>query len=393
MRVALLVAAKDLRQRLRDRSILLIAVIAPLGLAFIFSRLIGSSAGFHATYAVADLDGGDMARILRQQVIGPMESAGFATVDDVATEAEARALVGNGADAAFVIPQGFSDAITGGRPTTIEVVGARDSDLATEVARSVAQRFGDGVAGIQLAIATVASLQGAPPDAAAAARIAAAAQAAAPPATLVDEAASQRQLDMTSFFSASMAIMFLFFSAQTGLVSLFDERRRGTLARILAGPVQPWMILLGKIGAAFLTAVLALTILVVATTTLIGANWGPPAGVVPLLLGVIVAAVGVSALVVSLTSNAQTAGAASSAVGITLAILGGTFSPAAQSPEIMTRIALLTPHGWFLRGLGDLHGADPAYGDALIATGVLVVIGLITGGIGLFRARRLVTVG
>ena len=43
MRVALLVAAKDLRQRLRDRSALLVAVVAPLGLAVIFSQLLGGS--------------------------------------------------------------------------------------------------------------------------------------------------------------------------------------------------------------------------------------------------------------------------------------------------------------------------------------------------------------
>ena len=75
-----------------------------------------------------------------------------------------------------------------------------------------------------------------------------------------------------------MAILFLFFSAQMGLVSLFEERRHGTLARILAGPVRRgpcWRQALGG----FVQALLAMTILVVATTLLIGADWGPPLGV------------------------------------------------------------------------------------------------------------------
>ena len=44
LRVALLIAAKDLRQRFRDRSALIFAIVAPLGLALIFSRLIGPAA-------------------------------------------------------------------------------------------------------------------------------------------------------------------------------------------------------------------------------------------------------------------------------------------------------------------------------------------------------------
>ncbi len=391
MRVALLIAAKDLRQRLRDRSVLVIAVIAPLGLALIFSRLIGSSTVFHASYAVADLDGGPVAAALRHDVIGSLETSGVATVTDVATEDEARALVGNGVGAAIIIPQGFSEAISTGHPTTLAVVGSKDDFVATEIARAIAQRFGDGVASVELALSTVESLDGGSLDAAGHARVVAAARAAPPPVTLVDDVASIRQLDLTSYFSASMAIMFLFFSAQTGMTSLFAERRQGTLARILAGPVQPWTILMGKILGAFVTSVLSMVTLVVATTLLNGADWGPPAGVIALLFGVVIAALGVSALVVSFTRSAQTAAAASSAVGITLAILGGSFSPTAQAPEIMSRIALLTPHGWFMRGLGDMHGAGPQVGDALLAAGVLVAMGVVTGAIGLLRARRLVT--
>ena len=75
-----------------------------------------------------------------------------------------------------------------------------------------------------------------------------------------------------------MAILFLFFSAQTGLLSVFEERRLGTLRRILAGPVGPGTMLVGKLIGAFAMSVIAMTTLVVATTLLIGADWGPPAG-------------------------------------------------------------------------------------------------------------------
>ena len=401
MRIVLLVALKDLRQRLRDRTALLVSVVAPLGLAFIFSQLLAGATDFRAVYVVADMDGGPLATVLREDVIGSLEGSEIFQVADVPTEAAARAAVADGtADAAFLVPAGFSAAIGAGQAATLEVVGARDSGLATEVARAVAQRFGDGVVTVQLSVATAAELAraggaggsggpGATPDPALQARIVGAASTARPPVVLVDQTAALRQLSMASYFSASMAILFLFFSAQMGLVSLFDERRQGTLARILAGPVKPWTVLGGKLLGGFVQGMLAMTVLVVATTLLIGASWGSPLGVALVCTAAVIAALGISTLVISFTNSAEVAGAASSAVAITLGVLGGTFSPTAQGPEIMGTIALFTPHGWFMRGLGDMQGGGTV-ADGLPAVGVLLAMGLVTGGIGMVRARRLV---
>ena len=398
MRIVLLVALKDLRQRLRDRTALLVSVVAPLGLAFIFSQLLAGATDFRALYVVADMDGGPLATIFREDVLGSLEDGGAFQVVDVPTEAAARAAVADGtADAAFLVPAGFSEAIGAGQAVTLEVVGARDSGLATEIARAVAQRFGDGVVTVQLAVATASELAstggssgpGATPNPVLQARIVGAASSARPPIVLADQTAELRQLSMASYFSASMAILFLFFSAQMGLVSLFDERRQGTLGRILAGPVKPWTVLGGKLLGGFVQGMLAMTVLVVATTLLIGASWGSPLGVALVCTAAVIAALGISTLVISFTNSAEVAGAASSAVAITLGVLGGTFSPTAQGPEIMGTIALFTPHGWFMRGLGDMQGGGTV-ADGLPAVGVLLAMGLITGGIGMVRARRLV---
>ena len=54
MRTALLIARKDLRQRIRDRSAFLLGLVAPFGLAAIFSFVFNpiSYADFHAEYVV-----------------------------------------------------------------------------------------------------------------------------------------------------------------------------------------------------------------------------------------------------------------------------------------------------------------------------------------------------
>jgi ABC-2 type transport system permease protein len=391
VRVALLIAAKDLRQRLRDRSALLLAIVAPLGLAVIFSLLLAGATGFDTTWVVVNRDGGDLARVLRVDVIGALERGGVAVVHDAATEAEGLAEVEDGTtEVAFIIPPGFSDAIRAGEPVTLRVVGARDEVLATEIARSVAQRFGDGVVTVQLSVATVQSLvsQALRPEAQE--RIAAQAAAVAPPAALVDQQAAIRQLSLPTYFSAAMAILFVFFAAQAGMVSLFEERRVGTLARILAGPIRPQTVLAGKTLGSFALCLVAMVTLVAATTLFINADWGPPLGVAAMVVAAIISAIGIAAFVTSFAHTAEAAGAANGAVAITLGILGGTFSPTAQAPELLATLSLLTPHGWFLRGLGDMQGTGSTAADCLPSFAVLLAMGLVTGGIGMFRASLLV---
>jgi len=393
MRFALLIALKDLRQRIRNRSAILMTIVAPFGLAFIFSALLSTSTGFHARYVVVDLDGGQLATVLRHDVIGSLVTAGAADVTDVATRDAAVALVTDGkADAAFIIPVGFTAAISAGQATTLEIDGGRNAALETEVARSVAQRFGDQVIVAELSVATAGKVATTPLDAATTGKVITAATSAQATVTLADDTAPLRQLDMSTYFSASMAILFLFFSAGVGIVSLFEERRAKTLERILAGPVPPWSVLLGKELGSFLMGALSLTVLVVASTVLMKANWGPPLGVALLGATAILAAVGITSLVASFGRTAESAGAASSAVALTLGVLGGSFTMSSQGPDVIATLSLLTPHGWFLRGLGDMQGTGASAADALMPSAILFSMGAVTLVLGMLRARRLVEV-
>src|SRR4029078_4300436 len=98
-------------------------------------------------------------------------------------------------------------------------------------------------------------------------------------------------------YSAAMAALFLFLTAQMGLISVLYERTLGTFRRCRAGPVSPTAILAGKLLGGFLQAVVAMAVLVVATTVLIKADWGPPLGVALMVVAGILAAIGVSRLV------------------------------------------------------------------------------------------------
>ncbi|MEV0631270.1 hypothetical protein [Nonomuraea wenchangensis] len=110
MRATLLVMAKDLRQRVRDRSLFLLALVVPFGLAAVFSLVFrGIDAQAAPTLALADRDGGPVVTAFAEQALRPLERGGVIRLRPVADEREAREAVERGeADAAYVVPPGFA---------------------------------------------------------------------------------------------------------------------------------------------------------------------------------------------------------------------------------------------------------------------------------------------
>ena len=187
-----------------------------------------------------------------------------------------------------------------------------------------------------------------------------------------------------------MAIFFLFFTAQFGVLSLLSERRMGTLPRLVAAPIAPWAIVLGKAIGTFAVGMAAMIVLAVASTLLLGAEWGDPVGAGLLIFSAVVAAMGITALVTTLARTEEQAGGWNAIVAITLAILGGAFFDLSQGPEILSQLSFLTPHAWFLEGLDLVAAEGYQLPDLALPIAALLGIGVVTGAIGLLNARRLV---
>jgi len=390
MHAALSIALKDLRQKVRDRSAIIISVVAPLALAFLFSSANPGEATFKAALTVVDLDGGPVARSL---VNGPLAGLGPAgiTVTSESSEAGAKAKVEDESiDAAIVIPTGFSDAVQAARATQLRVIGNANATLATQVAEAILAGFASSVEGVQVAVATViASGQGAPDPAI----IEQAAQAAmtAPAPIVIDQGQTRDRLaSAPTYYAAAMAVLFLFLAAQFGVVSIHAERRAGTLARMLAAPISSRSVLLGKVLVSLVLGVVSMGIVAAGTTLLMGARWGDPIAVAVLILATVLAASGIALLVVGFTRNEEQAGGLTSIVAMVFAVLGGSFFPLSQAPEALAQLALFTPHAWFLRGINDL-ASNEGVAVILPSIAVLTAIGLVTGGLGLVRAGKVVT--
>jgi ABC-2 type transport system permease protein len=386
MRVAFIIAGRILRQRLRDRSAIIFAVLTPLGLALAFSAVIPDfSPTFHTTIAVVDEDGGALAQALIQGPLDDLVSAGIADVKSLDTEADARYAVSDGqAGAAIVIPAGFTQAVGSGTPTELRVLGG-DNAVSREVVRATLAGFANQVGATQLTIQTAVATGGMV-DAASAERIGRALRADAPIA-VTDATAARRQATLATFYAAAMAIMFVFFATQYGALAILTERRVGTLNRLLAAPISQGSVVLGGSIAGLLLGLLAMTVLVAATTLVAHATWGPPPLVGALIVAAVIAAVGISTMVATLAKTVEQAGSLNAIVALCLSAIGGVFIPLSQAPEILARVSLITPHAWFLRAIDTLSVPTAGLADILSSVLVLVGMGVVTGAIGIVRAR------
>lgn len=384
-----LIAAKDLRLRMRDRSFFIIGVVAPLALAFIFNATFGSalsSGNLDLEFGLVDRDGSEVSASLRA-VLEDMEASGLIALETFPdTDAASTAVDEDVVDAYLVIPAGFGEGVQVGAPT-LEVVGDVDSQTSTAIAAAIARQFAAGIDAARLAVVTTASildlppgpelldlLEGDPGDAAFTAR-------------LDDVSAETRQLDGTTYIAAGMAVFFVFFTVQSGVIGLLEEERDGTFARLMAAPISRASVVTGKGLLSLLLGVISLSVLVTATTLLMGARWGPPLGVAVLIIATVAAGVAVMGLVAGLARTPEGAENLASIAAVVLGMLGGVFFPIGRGEGVLSSLTLATPHYWFLRGLGDLAGGAP-WTAALPAAGVLAALAVALGGLAWWTLNR-----
>jgi ABC-2 type transport system permease protein len=385
------IALKDIRQRLRDRSAYLWGIVAPLGLAAIFSLLLGNIAGsgnLHISFAVADEDGGPAAQGFVNEVLVPLSRQGVFELKQVGSADTARSLVSDGkVDAAFVIPAGLSSAVESNAAASIQVVANVDSPIGGEVARSIAGQYAGRINEVRVALNTYFTIVKRAPNPGEIARLQQAALGAASPLSVGEIPAASKELSSKTFYSAGMAILFLFLTVQFGVLGLLEEKQNGTMARLLAAPLRRRSIIVGKALTSLILGLVSMTVLVVGTTLLLGARWGNSLGVAVLVVAGVMAAMGIMFVVAAFARTPEQAGNLQSIVAFVLALLGGVFVPVAQAGGILAKLSLVTPHAWFLRGLGDL-AAGGGVGAVFPAALYVALFGLLTGTLAQFRIGR-----
>jgi len=382
MSAVLLIAGKDLRLRVRDRSVFILGIITPLVLSYIFYLVFGSAAtgdGLSLQYGLVDEDRSEISASFTAVLEGAAAD-GVLELTTFQTDAEAASALDEGdIDAYLHVPAGLGDAVVTNQPTTIEVIGEIDAPTATQIAASFAEQFASAVAASQTAVGTAAAVSGVEVTSEFIGSLSGDPASAAMSFMFADETAATKQLDAPTFFAAGMAVFFLFFTVQFGVIGLLEEEREGTMPRLMAAPIPRVSLIAAKAILAFIIGAVSMTVLVVATTFLMDANWGAPLGVAVLVIAGVFSAVGIMGLVASVAKTPEGAANLGSIIAVVLGMLGGTFFPIAATGGLLANLTYLTPHAWFMLGLAEL-GSDAPWTAALPAAAAMMVFALLTGG-------------
>lgn len=379
MRAAWRITQKDLLLRLRDRSALMVGFVIPLVLAFIFNAVFGGATGNGTltTLGFADEDGGEVAAGLAE-ALSDLDDEGRIRVEEFADAAALRTRVEEGQPGAgIIVPAGFTAAVLAGEETAVRVIGNAESPTTASIARGVADGFAASVGDARRTVEVALATSGGPPDPGELERMAEASTSAGALVTVGPVEAADRLLDPSTFFAAGMAVFFLFFLVQFGVTGLIDEERDATLIRLQAAPIPRWSIVVGKSWTSLLLGVLALSVLALATSLLMGADWGDPVALGVLFVAVTVAASSLLGIVGAVARTAEGAGNLVAIIAVGLGMLGGTFFPVGANNRFLQVASQATPHFWFIRGVGDLQagGSVAAIGPSLLALGAFAIVG------------------
>lgn len=236
MRALWTMVGNDLRQRIRDKSVFIFSLIAPLSLMAVLNLSFGGfdtgSAELEpAVVVAASEDRGQLGEALLDAVDSlPIMDV---TVRKVAATEVSRETKDTGADLGIVLPERFTQDVTSGQPVSVQVVEGDGAGLETSVLISVVDSLLK-----QFSAGTVTAEAG---EAAGLSHEVLAQQAAAgtPLLTLSEGQASAEQLSLKGTLVAGQTALFLLFTVGFGVLGLLAEREEGTLARIQSAPVAP----------------------------------------------------------------------------------------------------------------------------------------------------------
>lgn len=387
------IAWKDVRIRLRDRKGLLSALLMPLLLTMILGAALGGvfnqEAGTLPSFEVAVYQGddGNVGQALAESVLQSDELKKSVTVVPVASEAAVEQSVQEGkADVGLVIPKGFTEQVTKGTPVELAVLQDPGKKQTALILTSIVTSYTERVAAVSAAGAAIvadvaqstAVSTGAAPNIGQIAQevigeLTAAAE--APNAAVLEKPVGDKAVSAKQYYAAAMAVMFLLFNVTIGAKSILSERSTETLSRLLSTPTGKSQILIGKFAGTLFFALLQFGVLYLATRYLFGVAWGDHLG--QTLAVAVSYAVAVSGLSMALAAVLKSEGAADvvSGVGVQIcSVLGGSMLPLSQFPELLQKVALITPNAWALTGFTDIM-TGVAWGALFLPLGVLLAIG------------------
>jgi ABC-2 type transport system permease protein len=187
-----------------------------------------------------------------------------------------------------------------------------------------------------------------------------------------------------------VAVFALFTLGDQVMRDLLTEKARGTLRRILAGPVGTGTVIAAKALTAAVIALAALLILA-AVAGIASGRGVDPAGFLLLSLSLVLAVTGLASTVYGLAKDDRQGSTIGSVLYLVLAFSGGSFLPLDNLPRAMRAVSPFSLFYWGTEGYKALLRDGGGLADVLPNVGILAGSGLVLLVLGgaLLRRRML----
>ena len=412
---------KDLKVILKDRAAFTWLFILPVVFILIYSILAGLASGSSSSKKETDTrallvvvnlnpDGAQTGRFLDD-----LDRAGGYRVETTSQSDAEQRLKLLKIQRYLLIPANFSDALAQGKPVTLQIINHPDANVqgTASLLQTVNGVARDTSLELQLldGIRQMGEMQAGNP----------ASQEAFPVEKTMAQAKSQFEhsrttplvaittrvleqeskqvlstLDLSTSIVPGMSVLFVFLAAATVARGIYEERKLGSLRRLVSAPLKRWELLIGKMLPIWL-----LTLVQIIVIFLFGAMILPLLGIGKLGVGESPLAWAITSMVIALCSTslgimisslAKTEGqinGLSNALLWVAGFLGGALLPSflIQQIPMLNVLSRLVPQSWAIRAYYDILARGTGLVEVLPSLGMLLLFSAIFFFIGLRRFK------
>ena len=402
MKHALAIAFNDLLMRLNERDTLIFSLILPI----LFTTVVG--VGMEAAFAgdgddrylvaVVNEDGGALAA----EVLDVLDESEVIRAEPVSEDESREMLDDDDVYATVVLPAGFTESLMDGQPVEATFIFS-DLDAADRVReeiQAVMSRVGAAVAAAQTAVSEAEIVTSFADAAERRAYFDAALSAARekldpPPVGVETEVATalETEDEFANFTgpgqsSPGMVVMFGMTTMLGVGIVLVQERRMGTLRRLLTTPASKASILVGKFAGTFLLGLLQTAILIVFGLVVFDVPWGrDPLALVVIVFAFSLAIVSLGVLFAAMVRTEEQAGNIMVGASMIMAALGGAWWPITITPKWMQTLGHLFPSAWAMDAFQAIIMQGATIGEVLPPAGILLGYAIVFFTLGVWRLK------
>ncbi|MDE2837642.1 MAG: ABC transporter permease [Chloroflexota bacterium] len=374
----ILLALLEVKRFIADRGALAFSIALPIILFALMVGVFGGETSFNATAHVTDLDRGQAA----SELIERIEQVEGIDVRLYTEERLDDALDRSAVLTGLVIPAGFTAALEDGRPASVQVRRRGSGGDAGQITVSIVRGVADSLASeyeLRRALSHLVSEATTPERVEAQTGILLAEALREPPVRVVNRALveQEEEEDILDRMLPGIIVMFLLFSVTLSAQTLIEERRNGTLERLLTTRLSADELFTGKFLAGVGRGMLQTVVLLVLAFVVLRIA-GVSALAQSAVLALVVAAAA-SAIALVIAAVARTDDQATwAAVFITMfmTVFGGTFFPIASS-GVLELLSRFTLNRYAIDAYEGILAETATLGDATFEIAILSGVALV----------------